>query len=59
MSQDFSKVLVKDDRLMCTDKLSYGVYKGGQSMTPYVYNSISQSSSSITFNIQVPKIQWA
>lgn len=56
MSQDFSKVLIKDNRLCVTDKLTYAVEKGGQSMTPYIYNAISASPASITFNIQVPKL---
>jgi hypothetical protein len=54
MSQDFSTILVKDSRLMCTDKIGYQIFKGGQSMTPYVYNAISQGASSITWNVQVP-----
>jgi len=29
MSQDFNKVLVKDDRLNVTDAVSYAVHKGG------------------------------
>jgi hypothetical protein len=54
MSQDFSKCLVLDERLCVTDKLEYAVNKGGQNMTPQVYNAISQSPSSITFNLQIP-----
>lgn len=57
MSQDFTKVLVKDDRLCVTDKLEYAVEKGGQNMTPQIYNAISASPSSITFNLQVPSEQ--
>ncbi len=66
MSQDFSKCLVLDERLCVTDKLEYAVIKGAQNMTPQVYNAISQSPSSITFNLQIPsemtvidrKIMW-
>lgn len=54
MSQDFQKVLVKDDRLMVTDSVKYAVIKGGSNMTCSQYNAISQSPSNITFNIQVP-----
>jgi hypothetical protein len=54
MSQDFEKILVKDDRLCVTSKLEYAVEKGGQNMTPQVYNAISQSPSSHTYNLQVP-----
>lgn len=57
MSQDFTTVLVKDSRLVCTDKLSYAVEKSGQNVTPQVYNAISANSSSITFNLQVPSEQ--
>lgn len=57
MSQDFEKKLILDDRLMCTDKLSYGVFKGGQNMTCQPYAAISQSSSSITWNLQIPSEQ--
>jgi len=57
MSQDFKTVLVKDDRLLTTDKLSYMVYKGPQQNTPYSYAAISQSSSSLTFNCQLPSEQ--
>jgi hypothetical protein len=55
MAQDFTKILVKTDILgNITDKLSYSVFKGGQNITPYPYNAISQSPSSITFNLQIP-----
>lgn len=54
MSEDFEKVLVLDDRLCVTSKLSYAVMKGAQNMTPQVYQAISQSPSSITWNVQVP-----
>jgi len=57
MSQDFVKVLVKDDRLNVTDAVSYAVHKGGQNMTSAQFNAISQSASSVTFNIQVPSEQ--
>ena len=57
MSQDFRKVLVKDDRLNVTDAISYAVAKGGQNMTSAQFNAISQTPSSVTFNIQVPSEQ--
>lgn len=57
MSQDFVKQLVKDDRLNCTDAVSYAVHKGGQNMTSAQFNAISQTPSSVTFNIQVPSEQ--
>jgi hypothetical protein len=57
MSQDFTKVLVKDDRLNVTDAVSYAVHKGGQNMTSAPFNAISQTPSTVTFNIQVPSEQ--
>jgi len=57
MSQDFKKSLILDDRLCCTDKLEYGVVKGGQNMTPQVYQAISASPSSHTYNLQIPSEQ--
>lgn len=57
MSQDFKKVLVKDDRLNVTDSVKYAVCKGGQNMTSAQFNAISQSTSSHTYNIQVPSEQ--
>lgn len=57
MSQDFQKVLVKDDRLNVTDSVQYAVHKGGQNMTPATFQAISQTPSSVTFNIQVPSEQ--
>jgi hypothetical protein len=57
MSNDFKKVLVKDDRLMVTDSLNYAVVKGGQSIVSQPQSAISQSTSSISFNLQVPSEQ--
>jgi len=56
MSQDFQKVLVKDDRLMVTDAVRYAVIKGGANMTCSQYSAIGSSpfTSNINFNIQVP-----
>jgi len=57
MSNDFKKVLVKDDRLMVTDSLNYAVVKGGQNVVSQTQSAISQSTSSISFNLQVPSEQ--
>ncbi len=58
MSQDFEKILVLDPRIAgCTDKLKYAVKLGGQNMTPQPYRAISESTSSVVFNIQVPSEQ--
>jgi hypothetical protein len=53
-SSDFEKVLVQDDVLNTTDKVRYAVLKGAQNITPSQYEAISKSTSSITFNIQLP-----
>ena len=56
-SQDFHKVLVKDDILQTTDDIGYAVFKGGQNVTPATFGAVSQNTSSITFNCQVPSEQ--
>lgn len=53
-SADFEKVCVQDDLLLTTDKVRYAVFKGAQNITPSQYEAISKSTSSITFNIQLP-----
>jgi hypothetical protein len=59
MSQDFRKVLVKDDRLCVTDAVSYAVIKGGANVTMAQYNAIGSGGqtgfkTNINFNVQVP-----
>jgi hypothetical protein len=54
MSADIKKVLVLDDRLACTDTITYAVMQGAQSMNPAPFQAVSQSTSSHTYNIQVP-----
>lgn len=54
MSADIKKVLVKDDRLNCTDQIAYAVMKGGQSMNPSSFQAVSQGNSSHVYNINVP-----
>ena len=56
MSQDFRKVLVKDNRLMVSDQVSYAVLKGGQNVTAQRFNAIGSSpfTSNINFNLQIP-----
>lgn len=58
-TQDFVKVLCKDDRLMVTDQVRYAVIKGGANMTCAQYNAIGSGGadgfkSNIVFNVQVP-----
>ena len=57
MAQDFSKVLVLDDRLGCTDTISYAVNQGAQNMTSATFAAVSQTPSSISWNIQIPSEQ--
>jgi len=57
MSNDFKKVLLKDDRIMVTDSVNYAVLKGGQNVVCSTQPAISQSTSALTFNIQVPSEQ--
>ena len=57
MSNDFKKILLKDDRLMVTDSVNYAVLKGGQNVVCSTQPAISQSTSALTFNIQVPSEQ--
>jgi len=57
MSADFQKVLVKDNRLDVTDVLKYAVVKGGQNVTAAQFAAVSQSTSQLTFNVQVPSEQ--
>ena len=57
-SSDFERILVKDDRIGCiTDKIKYGVLKGGQNVTSQTFNAISKSSSAHVFNIAVPSLE--
>jgi hypothetical protein len=54
MSNDFKKVLVKDDRLMVTDSLNYGVIKGGQNVTNVRMPAISATPNNLNFTIPFP-----
>jgi len=53
-SSEFSKVLVKDERLDCHPSIPFAVYKSGQNVTVATFDAISSSSASHTYNIQVP-----
>ena len=57
MSQDFQKVLVRDDRLDVKDTIKYAVNKGAQNVTSSEFRANSQSNSSHTYTIQVPSEQ--
>jgi hypothetical protein len=55
MSADFKTVLVKDARLAdITDQLTYAVTSGASSNTYQQFSAVSTSSSSMTFNVQIP-----
>lgn len=55
MSADFKPVLVKDSRINdITDTLDYAVHSGASSNTFQQFPAVSASSSSVSFNIQVP-----
>lgn len=60
---DFEKVLLKDDRLICSPQISYAVMKGAMNHTLVEYNALTGAGdnvfrpSSLTFNIQVPSEQ--
>lgn len=53
-SSEFSKVLVRDERLDCHPTIPFAVYKSGQNVTVSTFNAISANASSHTYNIQVP-----
>lgn len=57
MSADFTKILVKDDRLEVVDNIKYAVVKGGQNVTMAQFRAISATDSQLVFNIQVPSEQ--
>lgn len=55
MSTDFVPKLVKDSRIdQITDVLPYAVYSGAASNTYQRFPAVSSSSSSISFNVQIP-----
>jgi hypothetical protein len=56
-SADIQKVLVLDDRLAVSSEIKYAVHKGAQNMTSASFRAISNSTSQLTFNIQVPSEQ--
>ena len=51
---EFKKVLVRDNRLNVTDAIEFAVMKGSQNMTSFTANANTLSTSSHTWNIQVP-----
>lgn len=57
MSESFSTVLVKDDRLNCKDNVKYAVYKGGANVTYSEIKANSETNSSHVYNVIVPSEQ--
>jgi len=53
-SSDFEKVLIRDERLDCHDAIPFAVYRSGSNVTVATFNAISESASSMVFNVQVP-----
>ena len=54
-SADFKTILVKDQTLAgITPQLTYAVKSGASSKTYQAFPSVSNSSSTLTFNVQVP-----
>jgi hypothetical protein len=55
MSADFKTLLIKDSRLAdITDQLDYAVVSGASSTTYQQFQAVSQSASSLVWNIQIP-----
>lgn len=49
--------LFKDPRLLCTDKMKYGVFKGPQNNNTQVYTASGQSPSQISIVCQLPSLE--
>jgi len=54
MSQQIEPILVKDDILMCSDKIGFAVSKGGQNVSFQRFPATSTSSTSHVYTINVP-----
>jgi len=58
MSETFTKVLIKDDRVgNLTERVSFAVYKGSQNVTAMPYKAVSESTSAQVFNVAVPSLE--
>jgi hypothetical protein len=53
-SSDFSKVLIRDERLDCADTIPFAVYRSGSNVTVATFDRISEGPTSVVFNVQVP-----
>jgi len=54
---DFTASLIKDSRLMVSDKINYGVVKGGETITHQRQPAVADSNTSLVYNVQVPSLQ--
>jgi hypothetical protein len=54
---DFTTSLIKDSRLMVSDKINYGVVKGGETITHQRQPAVADSNTSLVYNVQVPSLQ--
>ena len=54
MSSQIEPILVKDDILMCSDKIGFAVSKGGQNVSVQRFPATSTSSTSHVYTINVP-----
>lgn len=54
MSNDFKKVSILDDRLMTTDSLNYGIFRGGQNVTNVRMPAISATANALNFVVPFP-----
>jgi hypothetical protein len=54
MSQDIETVLLKDSRMMLTDEIKYGVFKGAENATVAKFPAVSKGVNSHTYNVTIP-----
>ena len=54
MSQDFQKVLVRDDRLNVKDTIKYDVLKSGQNVTSTQFKPDSENNFAHNYSIDIP-----
>lgn len=57
MSIDFVPKLVMDSRLALSDKRDFPVFQSAASITPQIFKANSNSTSNITYTIQVPSLE--
>ena len=57
MSIDFVPKLVMDSRLALSDKRDFPVFQSAASITPQIFKANSNSTSNLTYTIQVPSLE--